>query len=65
MTRKKMRPALGGAASLGNVFIAANSPDYSKPLAQRQAEFLASRFGLPPSLAAVVADLAFRTEARQ
>ncbi len=65
MAPKRKSPAAPARANWASeVFIAANSSKLTKNALSFQQNWLARRFGLTPTRAAYVAELAFGTEAR-
>ena len=68
MARHKRRPAAaraGRARDLFDCLAALNHPQIPCPLASRQSDFVARRFGLSASIAALVARHAFHAEGRR
>jgi len=55
----KTRASRGATAGLSNAFREVSTERYAAPSAPRQASHIASRYGLSPLHAAVIAELAF------
>jgi hypothetical protein len=66
MGRNQRTPTLGGVGALEGVHVGTTNTQEIKPsLIDLQARFVSRRFALPMTLAAVIATLAFSTEAKR